>query len=147
MTNLGPGRSGSRGTPGGARRMRRRHGRGGSSWRRTEPTVTLTTDTCWSRSMMSLWQSLPWLNTNWCDAGRRNRTRDRRSIACQRPLRPLVALLEDRTLLTPTLTTLHVSAPSLVYGQKEVLTAGVTTSPAGGATPSGGTVSFYDGST
>jgi len=62
-------------------------------------------------------------------------------------MRPLVALLEDRTLLTATLTRLRVSAASLVYGQKEVLTASVTTSPAGGGTPSGGAVSFYDGQT
>ena len=81
------------------------------------------------------------------ESERRTRSRPGRSSACQRRIAPLLAPLEDRTLLTPTLTTLAVSAPSLVYGQKEVLTADVTTNPPGGATPSGGTVSFYDGST
>ena len=59
----------------------------------------------------------------------------------------MVALLEDRTLLsTPTLTALAVSSGSLVYGQSEMLTATVTTYPPSSTTPSGGTVSFMDGS-
>ncbi len=53
-------------------------------------------------------------------------------------MKPVLALLEERTLLTATLTSLAVSAASLVYGQREVLTAEVTTSPPGGTTPSGG---------
>jgi hypothetical protein len=59
----------------------------------------------------------------------------------------MVALLENRTLLsTPTLTTVAISAGSLVYGQSEVLTATVTTSPPSCTTPTGGTVRFIDGS-
>ena len=65
----------------------------------------------------------------------------------RRRLGPIVALLEDRTLLsTPTLTALAASAGSLVYGQSEMLTATVTTYPTSTTTPSGGTVSFMDGS-
>jgi len=50
-------------------------------------------------------------------------------------------------LLSRTLITLAVSAGSLTYGQKEVFTATVTTDPPGGTTPTGGTVSFMEGST
>ncbi len=63
-------------------------------------------------------------------------------------IRPIVTILEDRRLLsTPTLTTLGSSSSSTVYGQTELFTATVTTSPPSGTTPSGGTVSFLDGST
>ena len=77
-------------------------------------------------------------------------TRRRERRRAKGPLRavtPCLVLLEDRTLLSPTLTSLSVSATSLVYGQTETLTATVTTNPASGTTPSGGTVSFYDGET
>ena len=61
-------------------------------------------------------------------------------------IKPLVTLLESRTLLaTTTVTTLMLSAPSLTYGQTENLTATVT-NPAGGEAPTG-SVSFMDGST
>jgi sugar lactone lactonase YvrE len=56
--------------------------------------------------------------------------------------------LEDRRLLTamPTLTSLGVSAVSLVYGHTETLTATVTVAPPNTGTPSG-TVTFMDGAT
>ena len=61
---------------------------------------------------------------------------------------PILAILEDRSLLsTPTVTTLGVSAPAVTYGQTEVFTATVTTSPPSGTTPTGGTVSFMSGTT
>jgi sugar lactone lactonase YvrE len=47
--------------------------------------------------------------------------------------------------MTSTLTTLAVSSNALTLGQAEVFTATVTTNPPGGATPSGGTVTFFDG--
>ena len=47
----------------------------------------------------------------------------------------------------PTMTTLLASSSSLTYGQREVLTATVTTNPPGATTPTGGTVTFMDGST
>ncbi len=50
-------------------------------------------------------------------------------------------------LSTATTTSLALSSASLTYGQKEVLTATVTTDPPSSTTPSGGTVSFMDGST
>jgi len=66
--------------------------------------------------------------------------RDRRA-------RPGVTPLEGRALLTtPTVTALGFSAATLRLGQSEVLTATVTTAPPGGATPTGGTVTFRDGS-
>jgi sugar lactone lactonase YvrE len=58
----------------------------------------------------------------------------------------MVTLLEDRTVMTPTLIGLSFSPPSITYGQTEVITATVTTDPPGGATPTGGTVSFNFGS-
>jgi hypothetical protein len=79
---------------------------------------------------------------------RRARRRELRlATGPRRAVAPCLAPLEDRTLLSPTLTSLSVSAASLVYGQTETLTATVTTNPAGATTPSGGTVSFYDGET
>ncbi len=81
------------------------------------------------------------LSTLW---GHRGQTRDRR----RRHLGPIVTRLEERTLLTtPTLTTLADSAISLTYGQTEVFTATVTTDPHSGTTPTGGTVTFMDGTT
>ena len=81
------------------------------------------------------------LSTLW---GHRGQTRDRR----RRHLGPIVTRLEERTLLTtPTLTTLSDSAASLTYGQTDVFTATVTTDPHSGTTPTGGTVTFMDGTT
>ncbi len=66
---------------------------------------------------------------------------------CRR-IEPIVAPLEERVALSgATTTSLALSAASLTYGQKEVLTATVTTNPPSSTTPSGGTVSFMDGST
>jgi Bacterial Ig-like domain (group 3) len=96
--------------------------------------------------MISPWQDQPRRNTKSNDAKRRRRTRDRRAGRSRRRIRPIVALLEDRTLLTPTLITLAVSSDSLTYGQAEVFTATVTSDPPGGTTPTGGTVTFLDGS-
>ena len=56
--------------------------------------------------------------------------------------------LEVRALLTtPTVTALDISAASLTYGQTEVLTATVATDPPSSTTPTGGTVTFMDGTT
>ena len=83
-----------------------------------------------------------------CNARDRTRAQKGAGRTASRRLGPTVALLENRTLLsTATATTLGISAGSLVYGQSEVLTATVTTSPPSATTPSGGTVSFMDGST
>ena len=58
-----------------------------------------------------------------------------------------VTPLEGRALLTtPTVTTLGLSAVSIRFSQPETLTATVTTNPPGGSTPTGGTVTFLDGS-
>jgi len=58
-----------------------------------------------------------------------------------------VTLLEGRALLTtPTVTSLGLSATSIRFGQPEVMTASVAGDPSGGATPTGGTVTFLDGS-
>ena len=68
--------------------------------------------------------------------------RDRRT-------RPALSLLEGRTLLaaTPTITTLSLSATAIRFSTPEVLTATVTTNPAGSVAPNEGTVTFLDGST
>ena len=60
-----------------------------------------------------------------------------------------VERLEERSLLTavPTLISLQVSAASLPYRQTETLTATVTVAPPNSGTPSGGSVTFLDGST
>ena len=89
----------------------------------------------------------PWPNLMSFSPMRRARTTGRRKSACCRRIQPIVALLEERTLLTSTLISLAVSAESWTYGQAEVFTATVTTDPPGGTTPTGGTVSFLDGST
>jgi hypothetical protein len=61
---------------------------------------------------------------------------------------PIVVALEERVALSSaTTTSLALSADSLTVGQKEVLTATVTTDPPSGTTPTGGTVSFMDGAT
>ncbi len=97
--------------------------------------------------IMALWQRPPRWGTKSWDPRCRTRSHDRCGQASSRRLAPLVALLENRTLLSSaTLTSVSISASSLVYGQSEVLTATVTTSPPSGTTPTGGTVSFMDGS-
>ena len=63
-----------------------------------------------------------------------------------RRISPTVAALEERSLLsTATITSLGLSALSLAAGQTEVFTATVTTNPPSGTIPTGGTVSFVDG--
>jgi len=97
---------------------------------------------------MSLWQRLACFDTRSWEARYRALSKDRRKRKSSRRIGPMVALLEDRTLLsTATLTTLAVSASTLTYGHAEVLTATVTTDPVSSTTPAGGTVSFMDGST
>jgi hypothetical protein len=60
--------------------------------------------------------------------------------------RPQVGLLEQRALLSslPTLTALIASTASAVIGQSVTFTATVSDLSPGGATPSGGTVTFSD---
>ena len=100
-----------------------------------------------TESIMSLWQRLPWRGER-SGATYGSDVKDLRGRTSRGRLRPMVARLENRTLLsTPTLTTLAVSTGSLVYGQSEILTATVTTAPPTATTPSGGTVTFMDGST
>ncbi len=66
----------------------------------------------------------------------------------RRRFRPVLAVLEERTLLTiATVTTLSASAHSLSYGQEEVFQATVTSPEEDGTFANGGTVSFMDGST
>ncbi len=72
----------------------------------------------------------------------------RRGRVSARGVKPLVATLEERTLLsTATVTSLELSGSALTYGQTELFTATVTTNPPSSTTPSGGTVSFMDGLT
>ena len=83
---------------------------------------------------LGLWDSRRWNG----DGGRRSP---------RRRLVPMVTLLEERTLLTtPTLITLGDSGVSLSYGQAETFTATVTTNPPSSTIPTGGTVTFSDGS-
>ncbi len=59
-----------------------------------------------------------------------------------------VMALEERQLLTtPTLISVSASASGLVYGQSEVLKATVVTNPPSSNTPTGGTVTFENGTT
>jgi sugar lactone lactonase YvrE len=59
-----------------------------------------------------------------------------------------VTPLEERQLLTtPTLISVAASASSLIFGQKETLTATVESNPPGTNIPTGGTVSFDNGAT
>ncbi len=97
---------------------------------------------------MSFGQCQLWLRTKSCHPGRCTQTTGRGGSPRRRRIIPTVAPLEERTLLTtPTITTLGISAASLSYGQKEVFTATVTTDPPSSTTPSGGSVTFLDGST
>ena len=67
----------------------------------------------------------------------------------RRGFRPAVNGLEDRTLLSlsPTFTSVVASVGNAAYGQPVIFTATVSEIPPAGATPTGGTVTFYDGST
>ena len=67
----------------------------------------------------------------------------------RRGFRPAVSRLEDRTLLSlnPTSISVTASPAQVVYGQPVTLTANVSEIPPGGTTPTGGSVTFYDGST
>ena len=59
-----------------------------------------------------------------------------------------VTPLEERQLLTtPTLISVSASASNLVFGQAEVLTATVQSNPPGTNVPTGGTVTFENGTT
>ena len=73
----------------------------------------------------------------------------RRRPAVRRGICPVVMPLEARELLsvTPTSISLSVSNSSLIYGQKETITATVTTNPPSSVTPTGGQVVFMDGTT
>ncbi len=63
--------------------------------------------------------------------------------------RPAVVRLEDRTLLSlnATFTSVVASLGQALYGSPVTFTAAVSELPYAGATPTGGTVSFSDGST
>ena len=83
------------------------------------------------------------------------RHRSRRPAALSSPnphgrfRRLLCEGLEDRRLLSllPTITSLSASISSSVYGQPVSFVATVTTNPPSDTTPTGGTVSFVNGST
>ena len=87
-------------------------------------------------------------------ASRADRTPWRRGWRTRRPerlpsrvgFRPQVGCLEQRTLLSalPTLTALIASTAAAGPGQSVTFTATVSDLTAGGATPSGGTVTFSD---
>jgi Bacterial Ig-like domain (group 3) len=60
----------------------------------------------------------------------------------------IVTPLEERQLLTiPTLTSVSASASNLTFGQAEVFTATVVTNPPSANIPTGGTVTFDNGTT
>jgi hypothetical protein len=72
------------------------------------------------------------------------RARDRRQIRLPLTVTPL----EERQLLTtPTLISVSSSASNLTFGQSEVFQATVVANPPGGTSPTGGTVTFNDGTT
>ncbi len=63
-------------------------------------------------------------------------------------LSPILTPLEERQLLTtPTLTSISASAANLTFGQAEVFQATVVANPPGGTPPTGGTVTFTNGTT
>jgi hypothetical protein len=76
--------------------------------------------------------------------GRRTRRPER--LRSRAGFRPQVGRLEQRALLSglPTLTALIASAASAAYGQSVAFTATVSDLSPGGATPTGGTVTFND---
>jgi len=95
---------------------------------------------------MSLRQGQSSLRTPSEFAQSRPPARDRRRARRRRDLGLIVTRLEERALLTiPTITALVDSAASLTYGQSEVFTATVTTDPHSSTIPTGGTVTFLDG--
>jgi hypothetical protein len=83
------------------------------------------------------------------DASRNPLTTDQRGAGFARISGSRVDLgaFEFQFAAAPTITTLLASSGSLTYGQSEVLTATVTTNPPGATTPTGGAVTFMDGST
>ncbi len=85
------------------------------------------------------------LGTKVAHEGQGIRRRHRRGRLSRHRVGPMVTLLDQRTLLaTATITTLSLASSSLTYGQKEVLTATVTTDPSSSTTPTGGVVSFME---
>ena len=72
----------------------------------------------------------------------------RRRLHPRGGFRPAVSRLEDRTLLSLNPTSISVTASNsqVVYGQPVTFTATVSEVAPAGATPTGGTVTFYDGS-
>ena len=95
---------------------------------------------------MSPRQTEPGLKTELNYRSPSSLTNKRRGILSHRRFGLMVTMLEERILLsTPTLTSLAVSNSSRTYGQTEVLTVTVTTDPPSGTTPTGGVVTFKDG--
>ena len=95
---------------------------------------------------MSLWQSPASHSAKVDHEGRSSRSTRRRRRPRRRAALPLVTLLEQRTLLSiATVTTLALSSSRLTYGQQETLTATVTDPPSS-TPPTGGVVSFVQGS-
>jgi hypothetical protein len=95
---------------------------------------------------MQFWRFQPDVGPKSLHRSDRQRKR-RRKAGSRRRFIAMVAGLEDRSLLSMgTVTTLGLSASTLTYGQTEVFTATVTTNPPSGTIPTGGTVSFVDGS-
>ncbi len=93
---------------------------------------------------MSFMLSTRWFALDSRRSPRRLRAKERR----RNRLALLVTPLEQRQLLTtPTLISVSASASSLVFGQAEVLTATVQSNPPGTNVPTGGTVTFENGST
>ena len=93
---------------------------------------------------MSFMLSPRWFALDSRRSPRRLRAKERR----RNRLALLVTPLEERQLLTtPTLISVSASASSLVFGQAEVLTATVQSNPPGTNVPTGGTVTFENGST
>jgi len=79
--------------------------------------------------MMTPWRYHPWLNTTSCAPERRTRRWDRRSRRYQWRVRPIVALIEDRTLLTPTLTTLAVGELNLFTDEMTTISLPLRNTP------------------
>jgi sugar lactone lactonase YvrE len=95
--------------------------------------------------MMTLWRRQPEISLNSSGTEHRKVTSSR-GRALARRLAPSLTLLETRTMLTATSIALTYSAPSITYGQEEVITATVATDPPSSTVPTGGTVYFNFGS-
>ena len=72
-----------------------------------------------------------------------------RRLDRRRGFRPAVSRLEERTLLSlnPTFTSVVASVGKVGYGQPVTFTATVSELPPAGVIPTGGTVTFYEGTT